>query len=447
MGRSAPISFRFSLKEKERDMPDLIEDSVLPCADCGDNPPIEGHRFCGYCRTLCQHCNTQYDSQQTSHSHCPNCYVTCERCDRTMRTTQMTEVGGSPMCVSCSSRYTWCRDCNWVGNMNENDEMRWCSDAVNWYCVQCSSYCDSCDEYHRSECQDGSPRGVRGYGHTHPEMWLGGPLPRNERGQQVGFYVGFELEITAGSGDDANVIKQWSTDNLGVNIFDCKEDSSVDGFEIATQPMTPEYFEAVPWNSFFAMLKANFRTPYSDEPDSHGLHVHIGRVAFRSDVNIAAFSYLLCQGRHLERIGRRNATHYCSKVDKPVSAAAVAMNRRTLQSEKLRRAGVYAGRNAINLGNEGTIEIRAFKSTREAQNLRNAVRLVYVAAEYIRALTAEGQIARPRALHWGEFAKWVAINYPKAFSSISGLDEKPATKEVFDADAVIDALAPVNTIF
>lgn len=425
------------------------------CYDCGYRQAHNStSRYCVECRTLCPDCHEEFDHNRVR--NCQSCYESCPRCSRARRSTRFVEHEEyGRVCDRCNDGAHRCHQCNEWGHIDQGEINQAYDDGL-WYHTDHMEMCDDCGVYvidmdaHDEACTGGRNgyRGVRGYGHTHPEMWLGGPLPRNERGQQIGYYLGFELEISADRSDNARKIKRWSEENLGVNIFDCKSDSSVAGFEIATQPMTPEYFEKIPWESFFEMLNANFsrHSGWSDgydEPDSHGLHVHIGRVAFRNDVNIAAYSYLLAQGGHLERIGRRQATGYCPKVEKPVSAAIAVSQGNSKQKAKIQGTGYYSGRNAINLSNSSTIEIRAGKSTRSAQNLRNTIRVVYVAAEYIRYLMAQGDKPRPKALHWSEFARWTSENYPFAFASIANLDEKvPADKVDF---GVLDKT--LNTVF
>lgn len=435
-------------------MPENIDEpEVDRCAECDVDcswgyHEIDGEKYCYSCRANCGRCGEYYNSGEQE--YCEECYQRCPECEEiTLQSRVDDNVLGRPMCRDCREHYRSCVVCEeWFNHYH--GEIHSMSDTGNWVCEQHSDYCDDCSQYHQNGCPGryGWP-GVRGYGHTHPEMWLGGPLPKDERGRQQGYYAGFELEISSERGQDARKIHAWSERNLGVRIFDCKTDSSVRGFEIATQPMTPEYFEAVPWGSFFEMLNENFgpqthRLPWDGpEPDSHGLHIHIGRVAFRTDLNVAAYAYLLGQANHLERIGRRAPTSYCDKVEKPVSAAIVtAQNTNTLQKRRVARS-VSAGRSAINFGNSATIEIRAGRSTRSAQELRDMVRLVYVGADYIRHLSTTGTVSKPRALQWSEFAKWVAANAPKAFPSIANIAGQDA-----DLDLQVNDLIkqPVNTV-
>src|SRR3954471_18533691 len=277
------------------------------CSGCGTGDYVRtgnGTTYCSYCEVQCPSCQ---EWRHYNTSRCENCTEMCTTCRRWRMNNDFTEHHGTRMCTNCMAAHHVCGGCGQERKSNV-DSMVTTRDTHEWRCYDhCSYYCDDCGQYHANPCavvRLGAPRNCGGYHHTRPAMWLGGPLPRDGRGRQEGYYVGFELEVTASRSDNCETLTAWSEKRLGVNIFDCKTDSTVAGFEIATQPMTPEFFERVPWDDFFEMMNSEFHTPDDDgwdEPHTHGLHVHIGKVAFRTDANIAAYSYLLNQGDHLER--------------------------------------------------------------------------------------------------------------------------------------------------
>lgn len=403
-------------REEERAERERHLDEVLTCNTCDNERQrremldINGVEHCHDCAAECSRCsNTALQGDMATVSRdwrevlvCRNCMRTCAECDGSFYVGDMIMVHGA------------------------------------WYCRDDVTYCDDCDNYFTGEdcsCESDRVRGLTGYGKTHPERWLGGPVPKDKKGFDLGYYIGFELEIYA-QGGHVRPIHEWAADNLGYSdALDCKEDSSVEGFEIATQPMTPEFFEKVDWESFFEVINQKFPLDNNNGQEwiEHGLHVHIGRAAFaRDDIAMAAYCYLLGQGNHLVRIGRREPTTYCKKVDKPVSTVIKRANNESgkhhKQASKPQMRSLYPGRDAVNLTNGSTIEIRAFRSTRKADELRDAVRLVYVGAEYIRHLRSRGGNVSPRALHWGEFAKWVGVHYPQAFESIAGITDKKVVR-------------------
>jgi hypothetical protein len=428
------------------------------CSGCRESYYVrtdrDGQQHCTYCSVECANCHTWYPG---SEGYCQNCMERCTQCRHyDLRENRFRDHNGIRMCIRCADAHQTCGGCGTTRN-TRTEQMVFTNDTNDWRCYEnCASYCDDCGTYHANRCtvvRLGAPRNCGGYHHTRPSMWLGGPLPRDHRGRQEGYYLGFELEITAARRDDCETLTGWSEKRLGTNIFDCKTDSTVSGFEIATQPMTPEFFERVPWDDFFEMLNTEFHRPDTDgwdEPDSHGLHVHIGKVAFRTDANIAAYSYLLNQGNHLERIGRRQPTTYSRKVTKPVSEAIRKKGGYGKQVQKITQAGVGLTRGSVNLNNEATIEVRSFKSTRTADHLRSAVRVVYLGADYIRYLAESGQ-PKVQALQWGEFCKWIAVHRPDAFPGISGTNSEVALQKAALAalnDEAADLLSvPVNYQF
>ena len=383
-----------------------------------------GHHDGPAIRPTCRLCHNEYTGR-----FCTLCYVRCYACGEQALRTDAFEDETFLFHDSC----TGC--CDECGGTHGTSFLYQVEGLSGSYCSDCISYCQSCgantprgQNYCHRHLSDGHVHRVRSYGHTHPQNWLG----------SADYYLGFELEITAPERtySDTTPIFEWASEHLGFgDALDCKSDSSVHGFEIATQPMSPDFFESVDWESFMDMLNQHY--PPSDisarskEPTSHGLHVHIGRVAFENDpFAVAAFCFLLGQGDHLETIGRRRAHSYCRKVDKPASAAIVEhhQNRGSGRNEQYRRLyhteGVTYGRDAINLTNSRTIEVRAFRSTRDPEHLRSAFRLVYLAAEYIRSMRGESGFfgkkpVAPKDLLWKSFLAWVQDNHPDKVSALA----------------------------
>jgi hypothetical protein len=402
-----------------------------------DLPPE--HVRCATCRQPVP------DGQQIlagDYFYCAACVGTCD-CGLREPWSMLVNVNGDPACTACATSCANCGGIHLITNMRVNP------DNEQHYCQSCSRQCqgEDCDEMiwggsHRActGCREDGPAGLI-WRHTVPTMWLGGPTRK-----EGGYYLGFEDEISASGSFRLNRLRLWAEEHFGHKEgLDLKSDSTVSGFEIATMPMTPAYFEQVDWDSFFTVLNEEY--PISgQEPDSHGLHVHIGRQAFRrpkwnkatkktvlvtDDGMIAAFTYLLAHHtEHLERISRRSAGSYREPVVNPVKAAAAMQEKDTKQKHRLRHTNVPRG--AVNLTNKKTIEVRSFRAARTTAELKDAVRLVYCAAEYVRFLRSKGAI-KPGMLSWAQFSMWVGTVHPQAFASISGLDSGTLPPE-----AVID---------
>lgn len=389
--------------------------------------------------STCVRCGDEFHDEEMNDSDagrvCDDCIINCTRCGYNEFFRTMLTVREESFCDACVRE---CDDCNEPDSI---DNLIYLDQSGEWFHEGCTWVCEECDERtppgHDYCTYHSGGNGIRHYGHTVPTKWWGGPVPKDDKGKHLGFYGGLELEVYS-SERSALHVHQWAKENGLEGFFDCKEDSSVSGYEIATQPWTPEFFESINWEGFFEML--NEAQPLPDhwdgeESSEHGLHVHIGRIAFdRDPVATAAYCYLLVKGDQMERIGRREAYHYCAKVKQPVKTAIFSEAQRTgKQTAQHRRIQyqsepVYVGRDAINLGNRDTIEIRAPKSTRDANEFRNAIRMAYVSAEYIRYLRKEKLGLNRERLAWTEFCRWAAGAYPEAFASLAGLPESGSNK-------------------
>lgn len=415
------------------------------CSTCPAPPTttLRDRRYCADCVAECHLCHIRYpiDYRRPGQVYlvgenweCSLCTIQCASCATRVPRAEAEEYLGYCYCANCH------HECGGEG----------CSDTV--YGGQ--TMCDECRNQHGTSA-------LGSYRHTRPAMWLGGPVKN-----KGGYYIGFEHEITAGGDFTLRQLREWARDHLGHKRgLDPKPDSSVAGFEIATQPMTPAFFEEVDWASYMDMLNSSFPCRHG-EPDGHGLHVHIGRQAFRTEkivktdsrgrpfkkpkrvmvtdaAMLAAFTFLLSRGHgELERIGRRTESRWALQMNRPVSAAIYHDHSevRGKQRDKIQHRPPSVPRGAVNLHNAATIEIRAFRSTRDPEELKNAVRVVYLAAEYVRHLRSFGSI-NPKAVNWAAFAEWVRETMPQAHASIAGtsvrLEPVPVTAlmEAFVTDA------------
>ena len=389
------------------------------CWSCGDTRPAGEmrpygpERACKECSILCNNCDTTVLVDDAAGPGCADCYAWCDVCDDYVANR---DYAGNDLCRNhgffCDSCDKYVTEGNYSGN---------------GLCMECGRYCETCGEtvpvgdhtgddlcYDCSD-DDAAPPRARGgmcgkcvddghgpchdhdttiapYGKTYPQQhnYRGGPLPRTPDGRLDGFYVAFELEI--GTNDPAPAhVRAWAEEHLDdAGQIECKQDSTVAGYELAAMPMTPEYFESVDWDGFMAMLNAT--NPLQDhfggdEPDAHGLHVHIGNIAFRDGFERGAFAHLMARTGVMAATANRDATGFCHW--SPAMAAkgiATAEGTPWARADGLRKKHGHVSRNAeVNLTGSKTVELRRFKSTRDAHELRDAVRSVYMAAEYVRA--------------------------------------------------------------
>ena len=352
--------------------------------------------------TNCAACNSQFTassmwSEIRGKSYCTNCSRECYECSMIRKVSNMVTVDGY---YYCRDHAPHCSNCSRVVHYLDG----------NGLCELCRPSCPRCGSTNLSdleECDSCVNGTLESYHHTHADMFLGG-APEDGH-----YHLGFELEITADTySPRTRYVKEWAAKNLTTeSALSCKQDGSVSGYEIVSQPMTWEFFEGVDWDSFFDALDSVYSV--DGESESHGLHVHIGRCAFKSESEQAAFAYLLAKNsNHLERISRRLPTHYCERSRKPVSES-IASSRKLGGSKQFHRVAnrTYLQRGAINFGNRATIEIRAGGSTRDVEEFKGQIRLVYVAAEYVRAVSANnGGMIPTKALLWDAFTAWIATS-------------------------------------
>ena len=401
-------------------------------------------------------CAIRYMTARFENPACPGCGDSLAYARRNGRS--LRNLAGLDYCNGCATSCTGCGATRLMQNMEIHNGLRYCAPNANRDCRPACANCGSRDSYliyshYRGESvcddcriacsncgcelendEDDCPNCVNGsleyYGHTDPHTWLGGC--------GADYYLGVELEISADRYNPRTMyVKNWAESVLGsADNVSCKHDGSVAGYEIVTQPMTHEFFESVDWAEFFRMLE-NVDSTW-DEPDEHGLHVHISRTAFKSDIQLAAFCQLLAGNPdELERVSRREPTGYCRRTDKPVSDVILSRGqheygktnrqlarldkKRDVERHKRYRTGVglrYLDRGAINLENSATVEIRSGKSTRDWREFETSVRLVYVAAEYVRAI---GRGYNPENLSWSAFMAWVkASEFSYAYDGLKG---------------------------
>ena len=360
---------------------------------------------CAYCGDRVPRGNTTKTAD--GNEGCVSCIQECYSCGDARYTNTMVYIDGDFYCSDCPQL---CFECG--------DRLRDDSRCFNGerYCRFCVAYCADCGEAYcvsdGPECHCSDLVQIESYHHTTPSIWLGEPLPRNRKGKMDGYYLGIELEVTAHDTDFSNTV-EWCESHIGAGALHIKEDCSVKGYELVFEPMTPQFFEAVNWRGFFLALDRDQYIRADNEPDTHGLHVHVGRVAFRGRTSrLAAFSGILgaANGTHMERVGRRDATPYCNVVPNPIRSAIVSKDAYSAQSVRIQRKGAPIspwGRGAINFNRSDTVEIRSPKSTRDADEFMETVRTVYLAADYVRAM----EFLNPAAISWEAFTLWIQENH------------------------------------
>lgn len=277
-------------------------------------------------------------------------------------------------------------------------------------CVDCSQYFDPSREGSHSQCQscleietedddeDDSWGGGSQYVHSYSHR----PSPNfraiDDDPDAGKLYLGIELEVPT---DEPSDLARSIYDGPGDSetLLYCKEDSSINGVEIVTHPITHAFFnESFPFEMFnrdseqSGMLRS--RRPGS----GYGLHVHVSRNGFKSEAHSLKWMLLMYRNEtQVTQLARRTPNQWTSFKDKDKCAA---------KAKRSRPSDYYGDRYvAINATNRDTYEVRVFQSTWSEQEFRAAVDLCHAGVTYTRGLTAHDALRG--GLEWPAFRQWL----------------------------------------
>ena len=240
------------------------------CSVCGEMIPLkdgqvhDGKFYCQDCFedefTICDICGEvvhQYDSRHIDGYGvvCDTCYeedfFICNGCDEILhRDDILWGCDDNPYCEDCwCERFTTCYDCG---------ETIWQEDS--YYDVDTGySYCEYC--YSRLV-----PQTIYSYHNSRVE-YIPRYLNDEDRNQHFRELYGLELEIT-GSCSTAKEFKDIIGDN-GVLMYD----SSVDGYEFVSMPISREYF----YKEFIPTMSRGLQYLRDNDCSGHnggGIHIH-----------------------------------------------------------------------------------------------------------------------------------------------------------------------------
>lgn len=328
---------------------------------------------------------------------------------------------GREICGDCAeNNYFSCDSC---GEMFDRDEGNW-TPSDEQYCGECfsraCSYCADCDTVNwRDEggC-DSCERHDGNYGDLHVSYYSYKPDPSFHRvvdGEVQGnFYLrladrghepffGVELETNVRSGGDyaggGNAIVRSPMYQNG--FLYAKSDCTVSGPELVTHPATLEAHRKL-WSTFpFAELAGQHRWSGWVGRNA-GMHVHVGRNAFRNVSHLARFQAFFGEWRdEMVAYAGRNCEAY------GYHGTSMEGFRRALRYARLQD---YPPRgSAINYQNNATVEVRMFRAS-----LRFATVMAYI--ELLHGLVGYSWVKRSAdimhhdAMRFDTFRGWLADN-------------------------------------
>lgn len=184
-----------------------------------------------------------------------------------------------------------------------------------------------------------------------------------EENEEDKLYFGIESEVDEGGEDNytvRHILPLINTEEDRQMFIYCSHDGSLhNGFEIITQPATPNYHrqKRPEYEAVFNYLKR--REYVAHNTSTCGIHIHFNRDFFKDNEELYISKLLYIIEKHWEDIiifSRRskNRLRYCKKRDGNLKEFISAWD----------KSGDHEGHYyAVNLTNQNTIEFRIFKGT------------------------------------------------------------------------------------
>ena len=359
----------------------LEEVESAACNGCGSDYFVEdlihdssGNDYCSDCSLdfeSCCECGSVYhdsgmEQDYNGNSFCPNCehmLIDCDRCGSRFHEEDGLRTGnGDDLCPNCQESTFSCEICN---ETYHYDLRRPVSSDIH-ICSSCFqdhySRCQECgDTYHDDDLREGYCPNC--YDSNYIRDWNYEPIINFFGDDPALRYMGVELEIDDGGRDVENARRL--VDICGEHRIHAMHDGSLhDGFELVSQPMTLEYhMEHMPWKD---LLKEAQSLGYkSHSAGTCGIHVHMNRNAFSSDIQsedegiMKVLFFIERNWDKVVRFSRRTdsqldqwAKRYLSGDDEDTDPEDLL--------EMAKGAGKYR---SINLNKYHTVEIRIFRGT------------------------------------------------------------------------------------
>lgn len=396
----------------------------MVCIGCYDkrSPHFKTYKVCE-----CQHCGRNYSlsGSYTSEKYCQNCYsgfYTCSFCGEKKPNVESYFVDNTRRlsCGSCRNKelercdccgsYTQLKTHTIRGKLKKNYTVcNMCKDAKECkhcgklsndsVCVQCKMcYTENtCSECGRVRDDSGNCR-VCHYSKIYnysfkPRKWFN--TLDNDKTTDILF--GFENEVSYKSSKskmEAGLKILYSFYDPTVVV--AKSDSTIEGngYEIVSQPMSLAFFNQLPLGGMFSEGIKGSATC--------GLHIHVGRGAFLSDVHLYKVCNFLLENRDFSQyVAGRTFNNYCKSFSGKSSSEIV-------RAKKFRDTERHQ---AVNLQNRDTVEFRLFAGCTSEDQLRGRVEFLHALITYMRGT------AISKAKDVGSFIKYVTSNqkvYPYA---------------------------------
>ena len=404
-------------------------DDYIKCYQCGTIVPKDeatkdyaGDWFCQECAdnylTTCDDCGrivwaedcfwVESDEIQI----CPNCYdasyASCTVCGTIQRVSDMQEYDGEYYCERhFEERFTTCDECGETIPIDDAHDI----DGYN--------YCDSCYE---------EKRGSIFSWHDDKVRYRINNMPGEDYLNEV--TIGIEHEVGCyedRAGEYSNDLYYIMNKERGTydNIYICS-DSSVEGFEIISQPMTIRYFNEVYFPKYLAAFEYMKSHSFNGE-DEGGMHIHF-RIPCLNKYMVARLNNIIYGTMDdieiLTRISRRTCSSFerwCDAHDRQYSTQEI-LNRFGLPDTPTIYRAVNGRNVALNWdGNRTeTYELRMFNSTMDVQKYLASVEFVIALTDFVRIDTEFGVYTTLR--QFVDYINHNKVKYPHIDMELEELD-------------------------
>jgi len=358
------------------------------CKDCFE---AEKSRFKKYKVKSCPNCPKYHTEEGDYCKSCQNTLPTCDCCGDTTHNyrAEYLEGSNSTICSKCQPKIKTCESCHqktlkakkvkgkWVcGNCRCGKPCRICmksrTDLEDGVCSVCkSSYveniCNNCGMIKDAEgnCRVCRDKGTYGYTNKPPIYF------NYLKGEQPRIFFGIENEVTFGSNSEGLRLHQKNLyKSYDPSVLITKYDASISGqgFEVVTQPMSLKYFNKMDVAGLFSSNIEPHR--------SCGMHIHISRSAFNSEVHLLKVTkFIYDHEEEVNKVVGRSYTGYNAKLEGKASSAILKMKKRGYSGDRSAR---------VNLTGRDTVEFRMFAGCTTEREMRRRVEFLHALVSWTR---------------------------------------------------------------
>ena len=232
---------------------------------------------------------------------------------------------------------------------------------------------------------------------------------RYQRDTQIK-YLGIELEVEPKI--DYSNCAESTIDNLGDKAY-CKSDSSVQGYEIVTHPVTYEYAKSMSWRDTLNKMRNRGTTSYKS--GRCGVHIHVNKLALNKFQWASVIMFIDMYKRKVKAISQRTTAtldrwskirgirHYFSPTSANRSNSLVDL----IKYGRLHSSERYS---AINTMPNHTVEFRLFRGTTKYESFIAYIEFVDCLTEFVKqystTLVLREYLAYQRDISQGDVCLW-----------------------------------------